>query len=294
MLYPIKACIISHLGYQRKNQEDNFLLNDGQYLSKDEQKMFSEDKHYFIRKVLSAKTDRAIFAVSDGLGGHDAGEVASFLAMTHLCREKEQLLSVSRIEDAIERFHICVSSMNQEICYEAKRDISLNGMGSTLASVVFVQGKAVGMNVGDSRIYKYNGDKLVQISKDHTVEQRLKEYNLIPFQEIEHLETRKALTRYLGIKEQEVKLKCSTTDIFTTQGREWFLLCSDGLSDVVTESMLEKVMSTFYEEENVEEAVHMLVKMALDGVDGVSGGNDNITAMIIEIQGPSLKGEENL
>ncbi|WP_261304027.1 PP2C family protein-serine/threonine phosphatase [Paenibacillus andongensis] len=265
------------------------MLNNGSYISEEQQKTIiingnSLNPESFVSAQYSANNAaKGIFAVSDGMGGHNAGEVASLLAVAYLNNARNYILNTEQIEASVERYQQYVNQVNREICNKAHRNSGLDGMGATLSSLILKNDSVVAVNIGDSRVYKYDGENLLQMTKDHTEGQRLLDLKLLTVKEVESFKSRKALSRYLGMNDDFAILKGEATDIFPIHQREWFLLCSDGLSDVVFDSMIEMILGQFYKFGNIKEAVQTLVKAALDGVNGRHGGSDNITAMIVEI-----------
>lgn len=283
MLSAIKSCVISHMGMHRQNHEDNFLISNGDYITKDEQELFVSKKIAYIQKSFEIRCNRALFAVSDGMGGHNSGEVASLIAVKSLYEDIENILSSDGIDTAVNRFQSYVNKVNNEICSKSKRNSQLHGMGATLSSLIIFEGKVVGINIGDSRIYKYDGCELFQITKDQTEGQRLLDLKLLSEEEVKSFKSRKALSRYLGMNEGVCSLKGEVSTILDCKTREWYLLCTDGLTDVLSNDEINLILSNFYKNQNLYKAANELVENALRGTANKQGGVDNITVMLVEV-----------
>ncbi|WP_105614139.1 PP2C family protein-serine/threonine phosphatase [Vallitalea okinawensis] len=283
MLYNINALAISHIGLKRQMQEDNFLLSNGKYITLEDQVLFRERKQEKFIKRCSNPSKKALFAVSDGMGGHNAGEIASTFVIQALRRERHKILDSKSFEDAISHYQSYVEITNSDLCQYAAKDPTLHGMGATLATLMIYDDKVIGFNIGDSRIYHYCGQDLRQMSKDHTEGQRLFDLKLLNQEELKNFGARKALSRYFGMTEQFMQLNSEVTEIITVDTKAWFLLCSDGLTDVLTNGEIETILHEYYHQGNIEEAARKLTKSALAGSGYKQGGMDNITIILIEM-----------
>lgn len=220
----ISAACGCHTGRRRKNNEDNFFFA-GRYMASDNNGLGS-----ILEKSFSLKKDR-FFAVFDGMGGGEYGEIASYIA----AKATEQYL-------------------NAEM------------MGSTLAGLYFTGSQVWTVNVGDSRCFLLRDGKLQQISEDQTDEAYMKENGI---------HGRKPyLTQYMGMDPEEVRV-LPYADCLQLKKGDRFLICSDGVSDMVSIEFLETML---LQTQSPAKCVDTILAAALE-----AGGKDNITAIVLEI-----------
>jgi serine/threonine protein phosphatase PrpC len=209
-----------------------------------------------------------LFVVADGMGGHSGGEVASALAIAVLAQTPPR----GGIADLVAR----VRMANDAIIAEAGREPSLAGMGTTLCAVALLTGDGTDLglvNVGDSRIYLFADDALVQISEDHSlVETLVREGRLEPDAARTHPQ-RNVVTRALGIDDDVL------IDYWVVPARQGtrLLLCSDGLVGEVSDEEIAEVLGAG---DPADTTAARLVSLANEG-----GGHDNITVIVIDIVG---------
>jgi PPM family protein phosphatase len=216
-----------------------------------------------------------LFAVADGMGGAQAGEVASQLAASALeTRDSDGLEGTKRIDALIQE-------ANRQIYDRASTDPSASGMGTTM-TVALVDGMTVAIgHVGDSRAYLVRGEQMEQLTEDHSLVNELMKSGKLSEEEAQAHPQRSVITRAVGT-DPDVDV-----DGFTIEAEEGdvFLICSDGLSDMVED---EEILELVHENRNdLEKAVKALVSAANRG-----GGEDNITAVAFRISseaGPSLE-----
>ena len=225
----LKAIAISNIGNIRNNHEDNYLLGYGQYISKEKQaemiNSYFSSKHNFVG-------DNGIFAVCDGMGGHLAGEVASFETVKWLNNHYKALQYAD--ENELVRH---IAELNTLICKFSCNNIQCENMGTTLSAIIASNEQALLLNVGDSRIYCFIDNELIRKTIDHTEGQRLLNLNLLTHEEYLNFPSRKALYKYIGRKGDLV------ADLFREQiqSRIYYLICSDGISDIVSEQQMQKI-----------------------------------------------------
>lgn len=233
----------THAGKVRKNNEDSLLVGDGR--------------------------DRSLFAVADGIGGFEAGEVASGIAIDVL----KDLAPSDSLEDAIRE-------ANRGILESARSDEKLSGMGTTVVAARFRgAGGASGdeplaeiSHVGDSRAYLLRGGELKPVTEDHSlVAELVRSGDLTRAEASEHPQ-RNLITRALGA-EEEVAVD---TTVIPVEVGDRLLLCSDGLSDMVPEAKVGGILTSANDPEGSARA---LISAALDG-----GGADNITVVVIDVR----------
>jgi PPM family protein phosphatase len=215
-----------------------------------------------------------LFAVADGMGGAQAGEVASRLAASALETDESHGLQ------GLERIDALIQEANRRIYDRASTDPSASGMGTTM-TVALVEGMTVAIgHVGDSRAYLVRGDQMEQLTEDHSLVNELMKTGKLSEEEAHVHPQRSVITRAVGT-DPDVDV-----DGFTIEAEEGdvFLLCSDGLPDMVEdEEILELVHAN---RDDLEKAVKSLVTAANRG-----GGEDNITAVAFRIsaEAPNLE-----
>lgn len=256
----IEGSVISDVGKIRQNNEDNFFLN-GLYRQNMQENSFE----------MTQKADgrRAVYAVCDGMGGEDYGEVASLCAVSALEVFKNNKWSDGVIEGYI-------NSVKADMTEKSRKLLS-EGMGSTLALLYFEDNTAHIANMGDSRIYIYRNGKLKQLTKDHTQARLLMDNGLLKEDEARKHISSHMLTRYLGT-ESSVTFR----DIYKAHDiklckEDIFLLCSDGLTDMLADNEIEEY---FYKADKKDtcKIVKGLCKAAL-----AAGGKDNITCIAARV-----------
>ncbi len=222
-----------------------------------------------------------LYAVADGIGGHQGGEVASGLAIETLSRVARKILSrdgqtsggeMSSAEDAIKAsLTRAVNEANGAILEAAARDAKLSGMGTTLTAMFAFGGKVCIAHVGDSRAYLFRGGALSQLTEDHSVVAEQIRAGLITADQARKSAYRHIITRSLGL-EQEVTVDLA---VFETRRNDVFLLCSDGLTEMVEDPELRSVLSAA----PFAEAAERLIGLAND-----HGGVDNITVVVVHLE----------
>jgi protein phosphatase len=207
-----------------------------------------------------------LFAVADGMGGAQAGEVASQLAASALeAGDSDGLEGTGRVDALIQE-------ANRRIYDRASSDPSASGMGTTM-TVALVEGMTVVIgHVGDSRAYLVRGEQMEQLTEDHSLVNELMKSGKLSEEEAHVHPQRSVITRAVGT-DPDVDV-----DGFTIEAEEGdvFLICSDGLSDMVED---EEILELVHEHrEDLDKAVKALVAAANRG-----GGEDNITAVAFQI-----------
>ncbi len=213
--------------------------------------------------------------VCDGMGGVRGGEIASELAVCVytdiLFKEigkSGETLSGQIIKNAM---LTAVAEANESVVKRAARDISLEGMGTTLVAAFVWRNKAFVVNVGDSRLYRMYKGQLYQVTKDHSFVQYLVDNGKITEEEAKEHPNRNVITRALGIGE------IVEPDFFMVEDFDSLLLCSDGLVNYVPQDEICKTINTVI---GVKSKVKNLINAAKDG-----GGGDNITVVLLMKEG---------
>ena len=216
-----------------------------------------------------------LFAVADGMGGAQAGEVASRLAAESL-REQE-LGNLSALEQTVE----LIREANRRVYAYSSENASARGMGTTM-TVALVEGSVVTIgHVGDSRAYLLRDDQLTQLTQDHSLVAELVRSGRLSPKEAESHPRRSVITRALGT-DSDVEV-----DVFSlrAQDGDLFLLCSDGLTSMVSDEGIARLLVTA--RADLDDAGKKLIAAA-----NQAGGEDNITVVLFELEGGEPEPEE--
>ena len=210
-----------------------------------------------------------LFAVADGLGGHVGGEVASSVAVETLTRATKD----EGPDDGIpERLGAAIQRANAAVGERASKDPRLRGMGTTVTAVVAGRDRVFLGHVGDSRAYLFRDGELRALTEDHSLVQRMvREGRLTPEQAEIHPQ-RSVLTRALGIDED---LEVDQATVEVTAG-DRLLLCSDGLTTMVSDEHIRKILAGYDDPQAASEALVEAAKAA--------GGQDNVTTVVLDVQ----------
>jgi serine/threonine protein phosphatase PrpC len=208
-----------------------------------------------------------LLVIADGMGGHAAGEVASSVAVTLLSSLDED----SPGGDLLDRLSGAVKIANTHLRDMVRGDPDLDGMGTTLTALLRAGSRFGLAHVGDSRGYLLRQGELQQITRDHTFVQSLVDEGRISPEEADHHPQRNLITNTLDGR-GELDLDLSVRE---ARAGDRYLLCSDGLSGVVSEETLRETLAS---SARPEDAVERLVELALRG-----GGPDNITAIVADV-----------
>lgn len=242
--YEADYCCISNIGKLRKINQDNFIA-EGRYLKNHEP---------YMPEPLTGSYKGGkpmIVGVFDGMGGEECGEVASFLA-------SEAAAQTGDFDDPLDAVLNICERANDSICRYA-RENSIETMGTTGAMLAFSEEGVTLCNIGDSRIFHYASGELKQISVDHTAPYV---YGGKP-----------PLSQNLGIPPEEMMI-----EPYVARGQyqdgDRYLISSDGLTDMVSEDQIARIIS----ENDIRSATEKLLQAALD-----NGGKDNITIILCRI-----------
>jgi protein phosphatase len=219
--------------------------------------------------------DMTVCIVADGMGGQAAGEIASKRAIDAVPAELKRTLHANISQEAAKGvIRSAIVRANQEIMAMGAHDPDLRNMGTTIVMTVWRKGSAVlyFTNVGDSRLYRVRSSKIEQLTVDHTLAQALVEGGTISAKDALKHPLRNVLWKYLGNKEvgegPEVK-------VLPLQTGDQLLLCTDGLSGVVSD---DKLLSFLQENADVQQCADGLGQLALD-----SGSRDNVSCIVIQV-----------
>jgi serine/threonine protein phosphatase PrpC len=212
--------------------------------------------------------EHSVFLVCDGMGGAAAGEVASSLAVDEMMRVLTNRAADAPLSSALEE---AVFTANEVIYSRAQANAKLNGMGTTLISLVAEERRIHILNVGDSRCYRLRAGNLEQISQDHSLVEEQVRLGQMSEAEAVRSPMRNVITRALGTQSRV------TPDVFDLDAEpgDLFLLCTDGLTREVPDSGIEKALSA---EGDLETLCKGLVDAAIR-----AGGSDNITCLLVSV-----------
>lgn len=216
------------------------------------------------------------------MGGHNCGEIASFIAVRNLLKLKDKILQNDNIQSSIDSFQKYIEYTNKDILNFSKQNNETKGMGTTLVSLIIKNKKAALINLGDSTAFAYEKNKLSKITKSHTEGQRLLDLGIISKDEVKKLRIKNALTRFLGMSE-EMGTPVGDVHEIDVNNDMYFILCSDGLTDILSEDKIEEVLNEL-KNQPIKNIARYLVNAALIGDENTKGGRDNITVVIVKVE----------
>ena len=221
----------------------------------------------------------ALVVLADGMGGYNAGEVASSMATSFIKSELGRWLAEASAAatdaDVHRAMDICVENANRAIFNAAHTNPQYAGMGTTLVVGVFREGRLLLGHVGDSRGYRLRASRLTQITHDHSLLQEQIDSGLITPEQATYSANRNLVTRAVGV-EDAVLLETRLHDVLPG---DTYLLCSDGLSDMLDD---ESIAQLLINAETLPQAAGALVDAANN-----AGGKDNISVVLVRVRGPS-------
>jgi len=275
----ITAVAASNIGYTRDVNEDNFFLN-GQIL----------DTNIHGTVSLADVSNSGIYAVSDGMGGEENGELASLIAVSTLDK-LYQNMNEHDIPFA-KSLNIYLHEANARIC-TAIEDNNGRRIGTTIAIVYIQDGFAYVANIGDSRVYLFRDSRLIQLTEDHTPIRLLVRKGIITEEQARIHPERHMLTQHLGIFPSELLIEPYVAKPLEIQDGDTFILCSDGLTDMVTDDEIIQIITSGLKKTSFQRLkfwdktyknktgniAEQLVDSAL-----INGGKDNITVLVAKAQ----------
>jgi serine/threonine protein phosphatase PrpC len=214
--------------------------------------------------------------LADGMGGYNAGEIASGMATAFIKSELSRWLtevgpnaSDKEVRRAME---LCVDNANLSIFNAANSNAGYSGMGTTLVVGVFRGDKLLLGHIGDSRCYRFRGGVLTQITKDHSLLQEQIDAGLISLEQAATSSIKNLVTRALGV-DDVVALEVNE---FVVEVGDLYVMCSDGLSDMVDDEALAKITLT-------EVDLALKAGLLIDAANA-AGGRDNISVLMVEVK----------
>ena len=228
-----------------------------------------------------ANAPLGLAVLADGMGGYNAGEVASSMATTVLGCELEQLFADNPPHHPGEDGHAWVlsalaakvSQTNRAIYQAALDNPKYAGMGTTLVMVQFYDNRMAVAHVGDSRLYRVRDGELMQITRDHSLLQDQLDSGLITPEEARYSHNKNLVTRALGVEED---VKTDVAEHAVLPG-DVYLLCSDGLNDMVDDEDIALTLSSL--SANLPLCAQQLIDLAND-----NGGRDNVSVVLVKIR----------
>ena len=231
--------------------------------------------------AIGAEPDIGLWVLADGMGGYNAGEVASGIAVktiidlvTKACKTEKRseiesgtgyMRQTIVLRDAIHR-------ANKVINQTAQSQPQCEGMGTTLVASLFYDNRVSIAHVGDSRMYRLRGNRFEQITMDHSLLQELVDRGFYSQEEAQRSTNRNYVTRALGV-EANVDVEVQEIDV---QKGDYFLMCSDGLPDMVEDEDIHLTISTF--SNDVRTVGEQLIKLTND-----NGGRDNVSVILVRV-----------
>ncbi len=224
------------------------------------------------------KGDEYLFVVADGMGGHQAGDVASKLGTETFIRRYNELREANTpIPEALRE---SISTANEEILEKATADLKKRGMGTTFSAVVLADMKAHIVHVGDSRIYITRDNEIVRLTTDHTFVEKMVEEGRLTEEEARDHPQKNILYMSLGAR---LSFAPELSESFNLKKGDILALCSDGLNNMVTDVQIKEYVTNH----PPQKAVEKLIKLANE-----NGGLDNITLLVILVNGNKPKSSE--
>lgn len=214
------------------------------------------------------KNRGSLTVVADGMGGHAAGEVASEMAV-ELIGEYYYQSSKGSPQEALKK---AIELANREIFKKSIGDPDFFGMGTTVIALVILEDKAFSAHVGDSRLYQLSGNEMELLTIDHSQVMEMVKHGVISMDEAENHEDKNIILRALGTQGQ---VEVEISDFFPVKIDDEFLLCSDGLCDMLTD---EEIGEIWFEAKDIYTASQKLIEESKN-----KGGEDNVTVGIVRV-----------
>jgi protein phosphatase len=221
--------------------------------------------------ALETCPERGWAVLADGMGGYRGGDVAARLAVSAALRRLEYEAAADRmqsVETAAHSLARAVEDANTEVLRAGIADPDLAGMGATLLAVAFLDGQAVSAHVGDSRLYRWREGEFEQLTRDHTMLQEQVDGGVMSAEDARHSRYRGMLTRGVGV----ASLVQPELGVHVARAGDLFLLCSDGLTDMLDDDEIAAVLAGG---EPLRATAEHLVAQA-----NLHGGRDNVSVIV--------------
>jgi protein phosphatase len=231
--------------------------------------------------AFSFDESRGVAVLADGMGGYNAGEVASSMAATIINSEMNRWLAeagaTASLQDIRRALEICVGNANTAVYRAANSNAQYAGMGTTLVAGVFRGPDLVLGHIGDSRCYRLRQGELAQITKDHSLLQEQIDAGLLTPEQAALSVNKNLVTRALGV-DDAVLLEIHE---HTAESGDIYLMCSDGLSDMVKDAEIATILQLPL---TLEQRAKTLIDTA-----NAHGGRDNITVLLVAVEAGAEK-----
>lgn len=235
--------------------------------------------------AIGADPSCGLFALADGLGGYNAGEVASVMAISSVLERLSSALADSRGSEngftPDEVIYDTVGDINAAIYNAALNSAAFEGMATTLVLAWFLGDRLWVAHTGDSRLYRYRDDQLEQLTRDHSFSQELLDAGMVTEEEARILPAKNLVTRALGAS-PEIEPEIQDLDVATG---DLLLLCSDGLTEMVGSYEIAGLLGA---QADMHETARRLVDLANE-----SGGRDNVSVILIRVSRMELAAESS-
>lgn len=234
--------------------------------------------------AIASDIEIGLLVLADGMGGYKAGEVASEIAILTMLAELKETMAqldpgqvdpVNGMQAESLLLMDAAAKANASIFSVSESQPQCAGMGTTLVTALFTNNKVLVGHIGDSRMYRLRGDRFEQLTEDHSLLQEQLSSGLITPEQAKLSNNKNLVTRAVGI-DPEVELEVHEHDV---EVGDIYLLCSDGLPDLVEDAEIHAVLSGW--SSNLEMAARQLVQMAND-----NGGKDNISVILAKVLKP--------
>lgn len=221
-----------------------------------------------------ADVDNGLFIVSDGMGGHNSGHVASRLIVDTLPELVGKNLNLPTVElntDHCAQLQHILTELSHIVVQQGKEQSGCFGMGATVAMLLVHNTSGLVGHMGDSRLYLYRGNQLQQITHDHSIVQYMVDTGSITEEEAESHQASNQVSQYVGMQGEPVP----SADILPLLNGDRLMLCTDGLSRLLPDEIMANLIQ---QASNPEEACHALINAA-----NKAGGRDNVTVIVVDI-----------
>lgn len=215
-------------------------------------------------------TEFEYFIVADGMGGHNAGEIASQSAIKYFNEYIENNCVINDGSDVLDAFVDALGYSNSKIFEMSENDPSYSGMGTTFTAAAICGGKVYCVHIGDSRLYVYDRNGLRQITRDHSFVMEMVRMGKITAEEARVHPKRNMITKAVGIE----KNMPADTMIIPIEEDSIILVCSDGLPSMVTDKEIERILK---KKTGLDKKADLLVELA-----NKNGGYDNISVILAD------------
>lgn len=245
VILKVSACGLSDIGLVRQNNED----------------------------VWAEVEDLSLYLLADGMGGHQAGEIAAREAIDVFCQISQKALKDESLslDERVEEIKATFDQVNSHVYKMGRANSELKGMGTTLCALLINDEGAIIAHVGDSRVYRLRHGQLVQITKDHSLVRELIELGQVSERQASDFVYKNIITRAIGT---EPTVEPSVQILENISG-DIYILCSDGLSDLLSLNEIEAIVK---KHEHLSQSAKELVDASK-----AKGGHDNVTVVMVKV-----------